>query len=221
MKTRRLKRWGFIGLVALAMFAAGNLYQPTVVVGSSMAPTLKNGRIIAVDRTYYKANRPKRGEVVVFSRDGVTYVKRVYRGPGEAVHYIGDDGTWMGAVRESRAEELRRAYAGGRSRFKVKTMQVPEDSVFVLGDNYNSSEDSRELGPIAISDLIGRARLEVDQTTSLSFELAPKRRGRRAEPPAVAAKGERAPAARRPWFSWPNPARAGSPRDRHASRSGA
>lgn len=232
MKTRRLKKWGCIALVALGMYAVGNLYQPTVVVGSSMAPTLKDGRVIAVDRTYYKTNQPKRGEVVVFSLDGVTYVKRVYRGPGEVVHYIGDDNSWMGTVRESRVAELRRSYAGSRSRFKVKSMVVPEDSVFVLGDNYHSSEDSRELGPIAISDLVGRARLEVDRTTSLSFEIAPRRRSRgsaeapavaanRERTPAVSAIGQRSPAAPRPWFHWPNPARAGSPRERHVTRTGA
>src|SRR3712207_8944392 len=100
MFIQKSRKWLTMGASAAVLFSAGSLYQPTVVVGNSMAPTLQSGRVIWIDRTYYKLHQPRRGEVVVFSLDGVTYVKRVYRGPGERLCYLSSGGDWIGPVQE-------------------------------------------------------------------------------------------------------------------------
>jgi signal peptidase I len=170
-----MKHWvGILGAATL-IFAAGNLFQPTVVVGESMAPTLRSGRVIWIDRTYYKKHKPRQGEVVVFRQDGEVYVKRVYRGPGERLAYVVSGAEWVSPVRETSIEEMRRRCARNRN-MHICEMTVPEDSVFVLGDNYLASIDSRQLGPISISDIIGRAHLETDMTRLTRFEYAPRAR---------------------------------------------
>jgi signal peptidase I len=173
MERKSVKRWGVILGISLFLYGFGNLFQPTVVVGQSMAPTLKSGRLIWIDRLYYKTHRPTRGEVVVFRRDDAIYVKRVYRGPGEVMHVVGDHGDVVGPVRASYARRLDDQYGALRSPLQVREMRVPDDCVWVLGDNFNCSEDSRHLGPIPIRDLIGRARVEVDATKASQFEFAP------------------------------------------------
>ncbi len=167
-------------MAAAATYGVGMMYQPTVVVGQSMAPTLKDGRLIWVDRTYYKNHLPQRGEVIVFQHDGETYVKRVYRGPGEKLHYLGNGDSVVGLVRAGDAREMRRHYERKESTLRVGEMRIPADSVFVLGDNFQQSEDSRQLGPIPVSEIIGRAHLEADCSLLQAYEYTrrPDRRVR-------------------------------------------
>jgi hypothetical protein len=58
-------------------------------------------------------------------------------------------------------------------------MRVPADAVFVLGDNYGASIDSRQIGPIPMHEIIGRAHLTVDATKGASFECGPRAYRRR------------------------------------------
>ena len=168
------KRLAAILTIGAAAYLVGSMYQPTVVVGDSMAPTLNDGRVIYVDRMYYQSHPPRAGEVVVFDHGDGAYVKRVYRGPGEWIHYVGDRGTIVQLISETQLEEARKRYSGRHSALCVESKQVPKDSVWVLGDNFNRSEDSRNLGPIPIRELIGRARVPVDTTIASQYELRPR-----------------------------------------------
>jgi signal peptidase I len=162
-----------VGGLATLVYGFGNLYQPTVVVGESMAPTLRDGRVIWIDRTYYRSNQPRCGDVVVFRQDGETYVKRVYRGPGELVRYIASGGQFLLPVREPFFDTLKERYSRGRTSLRLSELRVPEDSVFVLGDNFSASVDSRQLGAIPISSILGRAHLDANPSKALSAEFVP------------------------------------------------
>jgi signal peptidase I len=172
MKKPSLKRILAILCVGMLAYTVGSLFQPTVVIGDSMSPTLVSGRWIYVDRLYYQTHTPVPGEVVVFRHDGNTYVKRVYRGPGQSLHYLGDSDCLVTLVSDLRLKNAEERY-GGDERLRVRELRVPNDSVYVLGDNYLASEDSRQLGPIPISEIVGRARLPVDQTIAERWELRP------------------------------------------------
>jgi len=188
-KQKMPKRWLWIGGLSATLFLAGSFFQPTVVLGQSMSPTLSPHQMIWVDRTYYLTHPPKQGEVVVFQQDGQTYVKRIYRAPGEMVYYFASDGDCLGMVRPSGVARAREICKSRRVAFSVKQLRVPDDCVYVLGDNVNNSEDSRELGPIPIKNIIGRARLDRDVTMGLQYELSPglhARGGKNGEPPASA-----------------------------------
>lgn len=176
----RKRGWMLVGAVATVIYGFGNLYQPTVVVGESMSPTLKNGRLIWVDRTYYKTHKPACGEVVVFKDDaGMTYVKRVYRGPGESLHYIASGSNFLMPVREPFANTMKARYDNGLGSLRIKQMRVDDDSVFVLGDNFSVSIDSRQIGPVPIKSIIGRAHLSPDPARAMQYEFVPHSVGRR------------------------------------------
>jgi signal peptidase I len=171
--TKRKRMWMLVLGAASVIYAAGNLFQPTVVVGESMSPTLHDGRMIWVDRTYYRTHQPRCGEVIVFRQSGETYVKRIYRAQGEKVQYISAGGQFLMPVREPFYEVLRQKYAKRPGALQVDELLVPDGEVFVLGDNYSASIDSRQLGPIPISSIIGRAHLVSDPQQALQHEFVP------------------------------------------------
>lgn len=177
-----------IAAVATVIYGFGNLYQPTVVVGESMSPTLHSGKMIWIDRTFYRSHAPKDGEVVVFRHDGETYVKRVYRGPGETMRYLACGGEWLEPIRDKDYSYLRGRYENPHTALRLRQAIVPNDCVFVLGDNFQHSEDSRQLGPIPISEIVGRAHLEADTWPAQLYAFVPVRR-----PNAVQAKDQATP----------------------------
>lgn len=181
MQRRRRRLAGVAGFGGFT-FGLVQLFQPTVVVGDSMAPTLRDGRVILLDRFHYRSHAPRSGEVVVFKREGLTCIKRVYRGPGEMVHFLHRKGEVEvpTLVDGRKLEEVRRRYSHPGSYLRLMSLRVPDDCLYVLGDNLVHSQDSRHFGPIPCSSLLGRARMEPDQSIFRQAEVRP------APPPRLA-----------------------------------
>lgn len=150
--------------VALVLLVVGVITVRTVVVtpvrvaSASMAPTLDEGDVVLVSRAAPSVTDLERGDLVVFAdpRDGRRTIKRVVGLPGEEVvvldgvlHVDGDP------VAEPWVDP---ASVDG---YYSRTFWVPEDHVFVLGDNRDNSIDSRDYGAVAADDLRGRVLLEL------------------------------------------------------------
>ena len=135
----------------------------TSVIGDSMMPALYNGQQILIDKFIYKLSSPKRGDVIVFQPNGNEnthyYEKRIIGLPGETIQII--DGY---------------VYVNGSKLDEDDTYDLIEDpgiakdelilqpyEYFVLGDNRNSSEDSRSgnMGPVKKEYIIGKAWLHM------------------------------------------------------------
>ncbi len=152
------------GLIRLCVLLAVLLMLPyflkgTIVNGDSMLPTLENGDRLLIDKWSYRFGKPQRFDVVVFSyqyRPNTYYIKRIIGLPGETVR-ISADGVIY--VNESALVEH---YGNAPIRdggLAANTVTLGEDEYFVLGDNRNSSVDSRgpEVGNVRESDIVGRA----------------------------------------------------------------
>lgn len=170
------------------------LGHPMLVLGASMEPTLHSGQLMWVDRTCYRHRSPAPGEVVVFRHDGETYVKRVFRGPGDCVHFVSGPSGWaQGPLRQSDTPQLRQVLRGlNDTGVKVKTLRVPEGYVFVIGDNRLNSIDSRNFGPIPLEAIVGRAAAPVELSAFQYYEIPRFRR------PAVANRSAPAGSPKRP-----------------------
>lgn len=149
------------GLVAvfLAFVIVYSVGMRTSVIGDSMEPTLYNGQEILMNRVLYKLSIPKRGDVIVFLPNGNQkshyYVKRVVGLPGEVVQ-IKDGSVYIDGVLLEESDEFDRMIDAGIAQNEL-TLAV--DEFFVLGDNRNSSEDSRSgnIGAVKKDNIIGKA----------------------------------------------------------------
>ena len=113
--------------------------QSFVVDGKSMEPNLHDGERLFVNKFIYRFREPQRGEVIVFTPRGAPnkkYIKRVIGLPGDTV-YIKDSVTYVNG------QPLEEDYIKEEMKGTFGPYQVPEKSVFVMGDNRNNSADSR------------------------------------------------------------------------------
>jgi signal peptidase I len=137
-----------------------------VVDGSSMYSTLESGDRVFVNKLSYRLHDPNRGDVVVLHQitgsDERDLIKRVIGLPGERVEVISCEVFITTADGERRRlvepyldqSVVTPGNCGGDYR---PDAPVPEDHVFVMGDNRGGSQDSRVIGPISEDELVGRA----------------------------------------------------------------
>lgn len=139
------------------------LIQPFYVKGASMEPSFYDHEYLIIDEITYRFRAPQRGQIVVFRypRDPSQYfIKRIIGLPGERIVVSASSLTvynekWpQGKV----LDENSYLPAGTRTPGQVD-LALTSDEYFVLGDNRNSSLDSRGFGPVGREDIIGRTWL--------------------------------------------------------------
>ncbi|MEJ5867090.1 signal peptidase I [Pseudokineococcus sp. 5B2Z-1] len=145
-------------LVAVLLVAAAVLALRAFVVevrhveGASMAPSLRGGGLVLLDKLAPRLAGVDPGDVVVLrAPGGEDVVKRVVAVGGqevsisEAVLHV--DGR---AVDEPQVDH--EAMDG----VLLGPLLVPEGSVYVLGDERGASVDSRDFGPVDAGAVVGR-----------------------------------------------------------------
>lgn len=140
-------------------------------------------RLPVLETEIWNTGRPERGDVVVFrypEDPDTRYIKRVVGLPGDRISYRGiqlfvngegvpmvPDGVYAGS-RHQGARIYQEEIAGvrhpvldlpGRTGPQVDDFVVPEGHYYVMGDNRDSSNDSRRWGPVPEENLVGRAFL--------------------------------------------------------------
>lgn len=151
-------------------------FKLMVVEGQSMYPTLKNEDYLIVNKLAYGFDDiPNRGDIIAFESKfksnktdkKMKLVKRIIALPGEHIViknnkvYINDK-----ILDESYLDEVN---TEGNIDFVV-----PNNEVFIMGDNRQNSFDSRfeEFGTVSIDDIIGKVKTRVYplDSTLLHFE---------------------------------------------------
>lgn len=141
-----------VAILALRLF----VFQPVGVVSSSMEPTLQAGDHLLTESVSLRTGSVARGDLVTFHREGSDelLLKRVGGLPGDTLAIR--DGHLF--VNQRRVVEPYVDHATVDSVYFGPVL-VPHDTVFVLGDNRAVSEDSRDFGPVAEADLVGRVAI--------------------------------------------------------------
>ena len=158
----------FLGCVVAAVVLFNCVARLTRVDGESMNHTLQDGEIMLIWSLGYT---PAQGDIVVLNKTPVllhgwpgprAIVKRVIATGGQTVDIDYSTGTvyvdGQPLVEPYLPEEMYQSYA---VTMQQTHWEVPEGSIFVMGDNRNHSTDSRDdqLGTIDTGYVLGKAVL--------------------------------------------------------------
>ena len=137
---------GIILVIAVFILVFGLLKHPVIVSGTSMTPTYHDGEIVKTEP--YKGQEIRYGDVLVLRYGTKTIIKRVVGLSGDTVQILNGILLVNG---EPQQEEWPCMEDAGLA---ADPVVVPENCVFVLGDNRNNSTDSRVYGCFSYEDII-------------------------------------------------------------------
>jgi len=153
----------YIGIILVVTILINTFIgQRTRVDGNSMLPQLQNGDNLIVDKISYRFTDPTRFDIIVFPyqyKNNTFYIKRIMGLPGETIQII--DGRFFvnGEQIEDRFGNAQMNNPG----IAGVPITLGENQYFVLGDNRNNSQDSRDqhVGVLERADILGRAWLRI------------------------------------------------------------
>jgi signal peptidase I len=164
-KVRSLVEWVaiIVGALIVALIVKTFLVQAFYIPSGSMEPTLQNGDRVLVNKMSYRMHDVNRGDIVVFERPPKAtgdpnmhdFIKRVIAVEGETVE-----------ARNGRVfidgKRLEEPYLpDGTETTNLPEQDIPQDHIWVMGDNRGSSSDSRVFGAITEESIVGRAFIRV------------------------------------------------------------
>jgi signal peptidase I len=170
--------------IGLALLIQALVVKPYRIPSSSMEPTLDVGQRVLVNRLTYDFGDPAIGDIVVFNppegadsgsptcgvqkpeteacpeplsqESGTTFIKRVVAGPGDRLS-IRDGHPVVNGV-EAKESFINPCGGGpGPPCNYPKTITIPPNDYFMMGDNRGISDDSRFWGPVPKDWIIGEA----------------------------------------------------------------
>ncbi len=133
-----------LALIAWVLLAKVFLF--TQATGSSMFPAVKDGDLIIGFRLQ---NSYAKNDVVLYEQDGKLRVGRILGRASDLVN-LDDSGTLIVNGAAQSGEILYPTYAKDGLSYPYT---VPEGCVFILGDYRTQATDSRDFGPVALTDV--------------------------------------------------------------------
>ncbi|GGP09609.1 signal peptidase I [Oceanobacillus neutriphilus] len=162
-------------LIAVFLVVRAFLFENYVVNGKSMEPTLYDGNLMMVNTVTNNISNLHRFDVIVFhATEENDYVKRVVGLPGETIEYKDDqlyvNGEYIPEdfLQEEKENVETELLTEDFTLLEVTGEEtVPEDQIFVLGDNRGDSLDSRSIGFIPVDEVVGKVDITYWPVTEL------------------------------------------------------
>jgi signal peptidase I len=170
--------------IGLALLIQAFIVKPYQIPSESMEPTLDVGQRVLVDRVGYHFGDPDIGDIVVFhppagavgegpecgvrpppgeacpqpvdNEADTNFIKRIVAGPGDRLSIKDGHPVVNGVMAQE--DFINPCRDGGSCNFP-KTITIPSNEYFMMGDNRSHSDDSRFWGPVPRDWIIGQAFL--------------------------------------------------------------
>lgn len=157
MKKVKTELFRYCRLIVLIVCIDVFVALTATVHGTSMFPTLHDKDVLIVWELGYK---PDYGDIVVTDADNslnINLVKRVIGLEGDVISLDSDGYVY---VNGEKSEYNFDNYVYGDIKYPYT---VPEDSVFLMGDNRNNSLDSRfqEVGAVKLENIVGKSLIDI------------------------------------------------------------
>ncbi|MCD4752048.1 MAG: signal peptidase I [Anaerolineaceae bacterium] len=149
--------WELLQMIVITLvlyFGIDAMIGRVQVESISMMDTIKPNVLLMVSKFAYRNDKYSRGDVIVFhypNNPTDDYIKRVIGLAGDVVE-VQNGSVYVNGI------NINEPYIK-ESPMYTGTWVVPEDTLFVLGDNRNHSSDSHEWGFVPFENVFGRAFL--------------------------------------------------------------
>jgi signal peptidase I len=169
--------------IGLALLIQAFVVKPYQIPSESMEPTLDVGQRVLVDRVSYHFSDPQIGDIVVFhppagavgdgpecgveqrppgeacpqpvdQESDTNFIKRIVAGPGDTLSIKGGHPVVNGVM--AKEDFINPCHDSGSCNLP-KTITIPPNEYFMMGDNRSHSDDSRFWGPVKRDWIIGEA----------------------------------------------------------------
>lgn len=142
-----LAKLAAIFIVVLVVFT--QVFLVTRSSGMGMFPSVRDGDLVLAYRLH---SSYEKGDVVVYTIDGTTYIGRIAARENDIV-MMDDSGTLQVNGASQNGEIMYPTYAKPGIQYPY---QVRQNAMFVLGDYRTQCEDSRDFGSIPMEDILGK-----------------------------------------------------------------
>lgn len=134
-----------LAVICLNLF----FFRIAFVYGESMEPTLHDGQILLVRLFRYQ---PAASDIIITTKENPLHynlIKRVIATEGDTILFTETEVYINGLL-------LDEPYVEHTPAYMPMEVTVPESCVFVMGDNRSFSKDSRDIGCIPVSEILGK-----------------------------------------------------------------
>ena len=139
----------YVLIIGVAILIKMFVFSPIKINGTSMAPTLKDGELMILNEIGYHLNGLERFDIAVANVNGEKLIKRVIGLPGETVEFRDNELYINGKL------TIENFKHGETNDFQLSE-PIPNDYYFLVGDNRGNSKDSRSIGLIHKSKIMGK-----------------------------------------------------------------